>query len=146
MGAIFTPPIPNVAPKMFRVIKVLMRKPKKYFSANQRHCLRNLLHLPLVEPDQSTMFCQLPLINQTLCSWGQKILSRVGNCSFFQVKRRIFLGGKNDEFLIVPLETKKTTIFAKILIRKCQLSVCRQGPRPPSTPLLSTPMFVYMVL
>jgi len=51
-----TPPIPNVAPKFFRVIKVLMRRPKKYFSANQRHCLRNLLHQPLVEPDQSTMF------------------------------------------------------------------------------------------
>jgi len=33
-----------------------MRKPMRYFSANQRHCLRNLLHQPLVEPDQSTMF------------------------------------------------------------------------------------------
>jgi len=32
-----------------------MRKPKKYFSANQRHFLRNLLHQPLVEPDQSTV-------------------------------------------------------------------------------------------
>jgi len=45
-----------------------MRKPKKYFSANQRHWLRNLLHQPLVEPDQSTMFHQLSMINQTLCT------------------------------------------------------------------------------
>jgi len=44
-----------------------------------------------------------------------------GSCSFFQVKRRIFVGGQNDEILIIPLETKKTTIFAKNLIRKCQL-------------------------
>jgi len=63
-----SPPIPNVAPKIFRIIKVLMRKPKKYFSANQRHCLRNLLHQPLVEPDQSTMFYHLSMINQTLCT------------------------------------------------------------------------------
>jgi len=62
------PPIPNVAPKIFRVIKVLMRKPKKYFGANQRHFLRKLLHKPLVEPDQSTMFYQLSMINQTLCA------------------------------------------------------------------------------
>jgi len=43
-----------------------MRKPKKYFSANQPHCLRNLLHQPFVEPDQSTMLCQLSMINRTL--------------------------------------------------------------------------------
>jgi len=49
-----------------------MRKPKKYFSANQRHCLRNLLHQSLVEPDQSTMFYQLSMINQTLCAWGSE--------------------------------------------------------------------------
>jgi len=60
------PPIPNVAPKIFRVIKVLIRKPKKYFSANQRHCLRNLLHQPLVERDQTSMLYQLSMINQTL--------------------------------------------------------------------------------
>jgi len=46
----------------------LMRKPKKYFSANQRHFLRNLLHQPLVETNQNTMFYQLSMINQTLCT------------------------------------------------------------------------------
>jgi len=45
-----------------------MRKTEKYFSANQRHCLRNLLHQPLIEPDQSAMFYQLSMINQTLCT------------------------------------------------------------------------------
>jgi len=49
-----------------------MRKPKKYFSANQRHFLRNLLHQPLVAPGQSTMFYQLSMIIQTLCTWGSK--------------------------------------------------------------------------
>jgi len=49
-----------------------MRKPKKYFSANQRHCLRNLLHQPLVEPDQIIMFYQLSIINQTLCTRGSE--------------------------------------------------------------------------
>jgi len=44
----------------------LIRKPKKYFSANQRHCLRNLLHQPLVERDQTSMLYQLSMINQTL--------------------------------------------------------------------------------
>jgi len=34
MGAI-APPIPKVAPKGFRAIKLLMRKPKKYFKAKQ---------------------------------------------------------------------------------------------------------------
>jgi len=67
MGAM-TPQNPNVTPKIFRVIKVLMRKPKKHFSANQRHCLRNLLPEPVVEPDQSTMFYQLSIINQRLCA------------------------------------------------------------------------------
>ena len=66
------PPIPNVAPKIFRVIKVLIRKPKKYFSANQRHCLRNLLHQPLVERDQTSMLYQLSMINQTLRTWGSE--------------------------------------------------------------------------
>jgi len=62
------PPIPNVAQKIFAVIKILMRKSKKYFSANQRHFLQNLLHQPLVESDQSTLFYQLSMINQTLCT------------------------------------------------------------------------------
>ena len=62
------PPNSERAPKIFRVIKVLMHKSKKYFSANQQHCFRNLLHQPLVEPDQSTMFYQLSMINQALCT------------------------------------------------------------------------------
>ena len=33
----FAPPIPKVAPKIFRLIKLLVCKPKKYFSANQRN-------------------------------------------------------------------------------------------------------------
>jgi len=45
-----------------------MRKPNKYFSANQRHCLLNLLHQPLVEPDQIIMFYRLSMSNQTLCT------------------------------------------------------------------------------
>jgi len=44
-----------------------MRKAKKYFSGNQRHFLRNL-YQPLIEPDQSAMFYQLSMINQTLCT------------------------------------------------------------------------------
>jgi len=32
------PPIPNVEPKFFRLVKLLMGKPNKYFSANQRNC------------------------------------------------------------------------------------------------------------
>jgi len=66
------PPIPNVVPKIFRKIKVLMRKPTKYFSARQPRCLRNLLHQLLVEPDQIIMFSQLSMINQTLCTWGSE--------------------------------------------------------------------------
>jgi len=46
MGAI-APPIPKVAPKGFRAIKLLMRKPKKYFKANQSNCLRYLSHFSL---------------------------------------------------------------------------------------------------
>jgi len=77
-GGNASPQIPNVAPKIFMVIKVLIRKPKKYFSANQRHCLRNLLHQPLVEPYESTMFYQLSRINQTLCTWGSENLIQGG--------------------------------------------------------------------
>jgi len=32
------PPIPKVAPKNFRIIKLLMCKPNKYFIANQQNC------------------------------------------------------------------------------------------------------------
>jgi len=78
-----SPPIPNVAPKIFRSMKLLMSKPKKYFSANRRKCLRNLLH-DLVEPDQSTVVQQLSMINQTFCARG-------GNNRSFQVKARIFV-------------------------------------------------------
>jgi len=37
-------PIPKVALKMFRMIKLLMCKPKKCVSANQRNCLKNLFY------------------------------------------------------------------------------------------------------
>jgi len=49
-----------------------MRKSKKYFSASQRHCLWNLLHQHLVEPDQITMFYQLLMI--------KVVNMRVGKC------------------------------------------------------------------
>jgi len=62
MGAIAPPPIPRVAPKFFRAIKLLMCKPKQYFSANHRKCLRNLLH-NFVEPGESTKVHQLSVIN-----------------------------------------------------------------------------------
>jgi len=39
MGTI-APPIPKVEPKMFRLVKLFMCKPKKYFSANQRNCFK----------------------------------------------------------------------------------------------------------
>ena len=71
MGAI-APPNSKSCTKNFRSIKLLMSKPKKYFSANHRKCLRNLLH-NLVEPDQSTVVQQLFMINQTLCT-GEAII------------------------------------------------------------------------
>ena len=71
-GAI-SPPIPKVAPNIFRSIKLLMSKLKKYFSANHGKCLHNLLH-NLVEPDQSTVVQQLSMINQTLCTRGGAII------------------------------------------------------------------------
>jgi len=37
-GGKIAPPIPNVEPKFFTLMKLLMGKPKKYFSANQRNC------------------------------------------------------------------------------------------------------------
>jgi len=40
----------------FQINKLLMYKPMRYFSANQRDCLRNLSQL-LVEPDQSSVVC-----------------------------------------------------------------------------------------
>ena len=39
--------IPKVAPKIFRLKKLLMCKPKKYFSANQQNCFRNLSYFKL---------------------------------------------------------------------------------------------------
>jgi len=85
MGAIAPPLIPKVAPKIFRSNKLLISKPKKYFSANHRKCLRNLLH-NLVEPDQITVVQQLSMIDQTLCTRGG------GHNRIFQVKPRIFVG------------------------------------------------------
>jgi len=43
MGAI-APPIPKVALAIFRLIKVLMCKPKKCVSTNQRNCLKKLFY------------------------------------------------------------------------------------------------------
>ena len=76
------PPIPKVAPKMFRSIKLLICKPTKFFSVNHLKCL---LLYNLVEPDQSTVVHQLSMINQTLCTTGE-------NSRTFQVKPRIFVG------------------------------------------------------
>jgi len=56
-GGKIASPIPNVEPNFFRLMKLLMCKPNKYFSANQRNCSRNLKFL--VEPDQSSMVYQL---------------------------------------------------------------------------------------
>jgi len=62
------PPIPKVAPAIFRLIKLLMCKPKKCVSTNQRNCLKKTILLQLlVETDQSSMVYQFPMINQTLC-------------------------------------------------------------------------------
>jgi len=53
MGAI-APPIPKVEPKVFRLVKLLMCKPKKYFSANQQNCFKEpFLHQPLVQGSQT---------------------------------------------------------------------------------------------
>jgi len=54
-----------------------MSKPKKYFSANHRKCLRNLLH-NLVEPDQNTLVRQLSMINQTLCTRASENFIQAG--------------------------------------------------------------------
>jgi len=68
MGAI-VPPILRVAPKIFRAIKFLICKPEKYFSANDRKYLRNLLH-NLVESDQSTKVHQLSMIKSNVVYMG----------------------------------------------------------------------------
>jgi len=44
MGAIAPPPIPKVAIAIFRLIKLLMCRPKKCVSANQRNCLKKLFY------------------------------------------------------------------------------------------------------
>jgi len=101
------PPIPKVAPKIFRSIKLLMSKPKKYFSANHRKCLRNLLH-NLVEPDQSTVVQQLSMIDKTLCS-------RRGNNRIFQVKPGIFVGwAKMVKFHFFHSKLSKQPFLLKI--------------------------------
>jgi len=65
MGAI-SPPIPKLALIIFRLIKLLMCKPKVCVSANQRNCLKNILLQLCSEPDQSNMVYQMLMINQTL--------------------------------------------------------------------------------
>jgi len=55
-----------------------------------------------------------------------RIFCRGGISGFFQGKLRVFLGeAKNGEIPFFPLETKKTTFFAKNLIGKCQISNSR---------------------
>ena len=91
MEAIAPPPIPKVAPKIFRVIKLLMCKPRKHFNASQRNCLRHLFHQLLVEPDQNTMVHQLSMITQTLCTrasesfiqWEAKQTIQLTSCKRF---------------------------------------------------------------
>ena len=48
-------PIPKVAPKFFWLLKLLIYKPKKYFSANQRTVKKRILLQVFVEPDQNSM-------------------------------------------------------------------------------------------
>jgi len=63
-----TAPNPKVEPKFFRLIKLFMCKPNKYFSANQRKLLKKPIQLQLsVEPGQSRMVYQLSMNDQTLC-------------------------------------------------------------------------------
>ena len=119
MGAIAPPPIPKVAPKIFRSIKLLTSKPKKYFSANHRKCLRNLLH-NLVEPGQSTVVQQLSMINQTLCTRG-------GNNSIFQVKPSIFVEwAKMVKFHFFHSKLRKQPFLLKI-IGKCRILKAGRG-------------------
>ena len=69
MGAIAPPLIPKVALTIFRLIKLLMCKLRNGVSANQRNCLKKKEKKQLsVEPGQSRMVSQLPMINQTLCT------------------------------------------------------------------------------
>jgi len=120
LGAIATP-ILKVAPKIFRLIKLLMCKPKKYFSANKRNCLKEpFLLQPLVELDQSSVIYQLPMINQPLCTWVSEGFFQGGSISgFFQGKPRTLLGeAKNGEISFLPPETKKTTFLCKKINRK----------------------------
>jgi len=50
-------------------MKLLMCKPKKRVSANQRNCQKkNILLQLLVEPEERRMAYQFPMINQTLCA------------------------------------------------------------------------------
>jgi len=106
MGAI-SPPIPKVAPKMYRSIKLLMSKPKNYFSANHRKCLRILLR-NLVEPDQATVVQKLSMIDRTLCIRGS-------NDIIFQVKPRIYVGwAKTVKFHFFHSKLSKQPFLLKI--------------------------------
>jgi len=91
-----------------------MRKSKKCFSASQRHCLRNLLHQHLVEPDQITMFYQLFIINVVYMRVGKCYPGRPVVDFSSEAKPFFYWGAKNDEYLFFPLETKKTTFLLKI--------------------------------
>jgi len=47
-------------------------------------------------------------------------------------------GAKTGEVSFFPIETKKTTFFAKSLIRKCQISKCGGPPFPAPTPIFGS--------
>jgi len=70
-GGDFPPQFRELHQKFSGLSGVLMCKPKKYFSANHRKCLRNLLH-NFVEPDEGTKVHQLSTIKQTLGTWASE--------------------------------------------------------------------------
>jgi len=104
------------------------------------------LHQPFVEPDQSTIVHQLSMINQT-CTWApENFYPGGGSRRFFQVKPRIFVGGaKMGKFHFFHPKLRKQPSLLKNMIGTCQISKCRELPRPTFTPPLPTPMVVYIV-
>ena len=86
--------IPKVARTFFRLIKLLMCKPKKYFGTNQRSCLRNISYFSvLVELNQSSVVYQLPMINQLLCTWVSEGHFSRGHQWTFRGKAKVFTSG-----------------------------------------------------
>jgi len=85
------PLIPEVAPKIFK-----LSKPKKYFSANQRNCLRNLSYFSL----QSNLIkaAWIPncpwLINRCVGPMGVRRIFSRGAVVDFSSESQIFFHGK----------------------------------------------------